>query len=109
MDSSCLALAMFQKQVVLVQITRIHRPGERYLDVETFIPLGHRTFLAPPVPQARIPSQDLLSIFPTTDIVSRPEPGMLVLSSQAFSEYLELSRMVQKKYERLFAMLSARR
>lgn len=101
-----IAVAMVQRQVVIVQAARTHTQFDLYLDVFTYIPFGNRTFLASSVPQARISPLDILTIFPGSDVIGRPERGMLELPPQAFKEFMELSAMTQKRYETLFSAWS---
>lgn len=75
------------------------------MDVHTFTPLGNCIFLPSPVPQARISSSDILSIFPSSDKINFAG-GMLELPPKAYSEFIELSSRMQEKYERLFSALS---
>ncbi|KAI0794000.1 hypothetical protein C8Q74DRAFT_1314923 [Fomes fomentarius] len=97
-----LAVAVVQRQVMVVQATRTHSQRERWVDVYTYAPFGERVFLASPVPQARISSRDILTIFPTDDAPRQPVSGMLELAPQAFTEYMELSSRTQKRHEQLF-------
>lgn len=69
------------------------------------MPFGSSLFLPTPVPQARIPSADVLAVFPTADKISAESHavgGMLEISPKAYEEFIELSSRMQKKYERLF-------
>jgi len=109
MEQGCLAVAMVQRQVTVIQASRSHNLREAWLDVHTFMPFGSNVFLPSPVPQARISASDILTIFPTSDKVnceSAPMGGMLELSTQAYEEFIELSSRMQKKYERLFNVWS---
>ena len=127
MEQGCVAVAMVQRQVMVVRsahsldraiapaangfvlpASRSQKQREHWLDVHTFTPLGNRVFLPSPVPQARISSSDILSIFPTSDKISFAS-GMLELPPQAYSEYIELSSRMQEKYERLFAAMAETR
>lgn len=76
--------------------------------MHTYTPLGNRVFLASAVPQARISSTDILSIFPASDNVGAAG-GMLELPPKAYSEFVELSSRMQAKYERLFCALAESR
>ena len=73
--------------------------------MHTFTPLGNRVFLPSAVPQARISSSDILSIFPVSDHVSF-SGGLLELPPKAHSEFVELSSRMQEKYERLFSSIT---
>ncbi|TFK51732.1 hypothetical protein OE88DRAFT_1609316, partial [Heliocybe sulcata] len=102
MDKGTLAVAVVQRQVMIVEATRTHAIRDQWLDVHTYAPFGDRLFLASSVPQARISSRDVLTIFPSTDIFRIPVNGMLELPPQAFSEYLELSARCFTRYENLW-------
>ncbi|KAI0705176.1 hypothetical protein BC835DRAFT_1314764 [Cytidiella melzeri] len=109
MEHGCLAVAIVQRQVMVVQASRSHSSRESQLDVHTFIPFGSNVFLSSPVPEARISSSDILTIFPTSDRISCDSAGMgeiLELSPRAYREFIELSSRMQKKYERLFDVWS---
>ncbi|KAI0334505.1 hypothetical protein GY45DRAFT_1318059 [Cubamyces sp. BRFM 1775] len=97
-----LAIAVVQRQVMLVQAARTHSQRERWVDVYTYTPFGERVFLASDVPLARIAARDILTIFPEDDAVRVPTAGMLELPAKAFCEYMELSSRTQKRYEQLF-------
>ncbi|KAI0731283.1 hypothetical protein C8Q76DRAFT_587633, partial [Earliella scabrosa] len=97
-----LAVAIVQRQVMIVQAARTHSQRERWVDVYTYTPFGERVFLASPVPQARIASRDVLAILPTGDAPREPTVGMLELPPNAFTEYMELSSRTQKRHEQLF-------
>ncbi|TFY76501.1 hypothetical protein EWM64_g7509, partial [Hericium alpestre] len=84
------AVALVQRQVMVVQAVRPHDQGDRYLDVYTFTPFGERVFLASNAPCARIASHDLLTIFPDADIFSMPAHDVLELPPKAFGEFNEL-------------------
>ncbi|KAF8269831.1 hypothetical protein EI94DRAFT_1798823 [Lactarius quietus] len=60
------AVALVQRQVMVVQASRPHDECERYLDVYTFTPSSERMFLVSDAPCARIDSNDLLTVFDTT-------------------------------------------
>jgi hypothetical protein len=69
------------------------------LDVYTYKPFAEGVFLASEVPQARIASKDLLTIFPATDAIQLLASGMLELPPQAYSECVRfdcLSRVEQE-------------
>ncbi|EGN96566.1 hypothetical protein SERLA73DRAFT_93061 [Serpula lacrymans var. lacrymans S7.3] len=104
MNHGTVAIAVVHRQVVLIQAARSHNRRDRWLDVYTYNLFGDGVFLASDVPQARIASSDLLTIFPfrttTTD--------MIELSPRAFQEYLELSSKYQKSYENLWQGRKAR-
>ena len=91
----------------MVSATRTYTQKDVWVDVNTYVHFGHRTFLASDVPQARISPSDILTIFPTSDIIRRPTKGMLELPAQAFAEFLELSARTQRKYEKLFSIWAA--
>ena len=89
--------------------SRSHSSRETWLDVHTFIPFGSNVFLPSPVPQARISTSDVLTIFTTSDKLTMETPfgsEMLEVTPQAYQEFLELSSRTQKKYERLFDVWS---
>ncbi|KAI8974562.1 hypothetical protein BD414DRAFT_468123 [Trametes punicea] len=102
------AIAVVQRQVMLVQSVRNHSQRERWVDVYTYTPFGERVFLASDVPQARICATDVLTIFPDDENVHEPTAGMLELPTQAFYEFMELSSRTQKRHEQLFDAWSAR-
>ena len=79
---------------------------DNLLHVHTFVPFGQRTFLLSSVPQARIPPRDLLTIFCASDITAIDSQGAVDLSSKAYAEFVELGRMMQEKYERMFSVWS---
>ncbi|RDX48260.1 hypothetical protein OH76DRAFT_1309398, partial [Lentinus brumalis] len=97
-----LAVAVVQRQVMIVQASRTHSQREQWVDVYTYTPFGERVFLASPIPQARISSRDILTIFPTEESACQPTTGMLELPPKAFSEYVELSSRTQQRHEQLF-------
>ena len=82
---------------------RTHSQRERWVDVYTYTTFGERVFLASPVPQARISSRDILTIFPADDAPRQPTTGMLELPPKAFFEYIELSSRTQQRHEQLFS------
>ena len=88
--------------------SRSHKRNDAWIDVHTFMPLGNRVFLPSAVPEARICSSDILSIFPATDRID-VEGGMLELPPKAYSEFVELSSRMQEKYELLFSSMSQSR
>ncbi|KAI9066951.1 hypothetical protein FKP32DRAFT_1644832 [Trametes sanguinea] len=108
LKNGSLAIAVVQRQVMLVQAARSHNQRERWVDVYTYTPFGDRVFLASNVPQARIASRDILTIFPEEDGVREPTAGMLELPPQAFYEFMELSSRTQKRYEQLFSAWSSK-
>jgi len=105
MEKGCVAVAMVQRQVMVVHASRSHRNGDAWIDVHTFTPLGNRVFLPSAVPEARIASADILSIFPAADQVG-VAGGVLELPPKAYSEFVELSSHMQEKYERLFSTMA---
>ncbi len=129
MKSGSLAVAMVQRRVMVVQGTRSymplllpsthvplsflksvshpHKQGELWVDVDTFTPFGDRVFLPSACPQARILSSDILAVFPSSD-KANTSSDMLELQPKAFSEFLELSSRMQKKYEKMFSMWSVK-
>ncbi|EIN06135.1 hypothetical protein PUNSTDRAFT_73119 [Punctularia strigosozonata HHB-11173 SS5] len=109
MEYGSFAVASVQRQIMLVQSARSHNMGDRHLDVYTYKPFAEGVFLASEVPQARIASKDLLTIFPPTDAFQQLASGMLELPPQAYSEYMELSSRGQQRAETLYAALMARR
>ncbi|KAI0825848.1 hypothetical protein BC629DRAFT_1276634 [Irpex lacteus] len=109
MEHGCLAVAMVQRQVMIVQASRSHNSREAWLDVHTFMPFGSNVFLPSPVPQARISSSDILTIFPSSDKLAHESAfgnDVLEISPRAYEEFVELSSRMQKKYERLFDVWS---
>ncbi|KIM68010.1 hypothetical protein SCLCIDRAFT_1209392 [Scleroderma citrinum Foug A] len=98
MNHGTVAVALVQRQVMIIQATQTHSRRDRWLDVYTYVPFGDRLFLASAVPQARIASSDLLVTFPfrtpTTDMIELPE--------YAYREFLELSARHQLKYENMW-------
>ncbi|KAG6865712.1 hypothetical protein C0991_012528 [Blastosporella zonata] len=97
-----IAVAIVQRQIMVVQATRSHALRDRYIDVHTYTLFGDRVFLSSTVPNARIAPSDILTIFPPTDEAYVPEEGMLELPQQAFSEFTELSSRYQKRCESLW-------
>ncbi|EKM50444.1 uncharacterized protein PHACADRAFT_104496 [Phanerochaete carnosa HHB-10118-sp] len=106
MEKGCIAVAMVQRKVTVVHASRSHKRGDAWIDVHTFTPLGNRVFLPSTVPEARISSLDILSIFPTADKIG-VSGGMLELPPKAYSEFIELSSRMQEKYEQLFSTMAA--
>ncbi|KDQ61578.1 hypothetical protein JAAARDRAFT_31034 [Jaapia argillacea MUCL 33604] len=103
MNQGSFAVAIVQRKVMIVQATRTHGPQDRWLDVNTYIPFGERIFLPSNVPQARISSSDILTIFPSSDVFDMPAAGeMLEVPPKAFAEFIELSSRNQKRYENLW-------
>ncbi|KZT09954.1 uncharacterized protein LAESUDRAFT_722112 [Laetiporus sulphureus 93-53] len=102
LDCGSIAVAIVQRQVTVVQSIRQHGLRERWVDVLTFRPLGERIFLVSDVPSARIPTTAILTIYPSEDDPRAPTKGILELPPKAFSEYLELSGRMQKKYEDMY-------
>ncbi|KAG6331697.1 hypothetical protein ID866_7393 [Astraeus odoratus] len=105
MDQGTVAIALVQRQVMIIQATQSRTRADRWLDVYTYVPFGDRVFLASPVPQARIASSDLLVLFPfrtpTTDMIELPE--------QAYQKFLELSAKHRLKYENMWRGWKAKR
>ncbi|CAL1714988.1 unnamed protein product [Somion occarium] len=89
LEDGCLAVAMVQRQVVLVQAARSHTRRDSLLDVHIFIPFGPRSFLISP------------------DLMAKPTQGLVELSTKAYAEFVELSGMMQRKYEKIFSLWSA--
>jgi len=89
MKNGSLAVAIVHRQVVVVKAVRSHTKRDRLLDVCTFTPMGDRLFIASDFPNARIPSSDILTIFPFeyTPATSASPPS-IVLPSSASSETL---------------------
>ncbi|KAG2352030.1 hypothetical protein BDR07DRAFT_1327406 [Suillus spraguei] len=101
MNRGTVAIAVVQHQVMIIQIvqgTYSHHRRDQWLDVYTYTPFGDHLFLASSVPQARIASSDLLTVFPfrttTTDMIELP--------AQAYQEFLQLKAKHQKKQENLW-------
>jgi len=107
MKNGTLAVAVVQRQVMVVQAIRSHARRDRYLDVHTYAPFGDRIFLASPVPKARISPSDILTIFPSSDVTRVPAQGMLELPKQAFFEFKELSSRHQERCESLWRTWTA--
>ncbi|KAL4063169.1 hypothetical protein V8B97DRAFT_1955840 [Scleroderma yunnanense] len=105
MNQGTVAIALVQRQVMIIQATQSHTHSDRWLDVYTYVPFGDRLFLASAVPQARIASADLLGVFPfrtpTTDMIELPE--------YAYQEFLELSAKHQLRYENMWRRWKAKR
>ncbi|GBE86469.1 hypothetical protein BKA93DRAFT_623815 [Sparassis latifolia] len=98
-----LAVAIVQRQIMVVQAAHSHSSRDRWVDVNTFIPFGERVFLASSVPQARIPSSDILTIFPRDDCIPRVSTkGILELSHEAFLQFIDFSARRQQRYDELF-------
>ncbi|KAF9221381.1 hypothetical protein BS17DRAFT_711401 [Gyrodon lividus] len=104
MNHGTVAIAVVQRQVMIIQAARSHNRRGRWLDVYTYVPFGERLFLASPVPRARIASSDLLVIFP----FRTPTSDMIELPAQAYQEYLELSARYQLKHENMWRRWKAR-
>lgn len=83
--------------------TRSHALRDRYLDVHTYTPFGERVFLASVVPNARIAPNDILTIFPASDVTHILAQGMLEIPQQAFREFEELRSRHQKRCENLWS------
>ncbi|KAI6044250.1 hypothetical protein EDC04DRAFT_2561592 [Pisolithus marmoratus] len=105
MNHGTVAVALVQRQVMIIQACRSHARHDRWLDVHTYVPFGDRLFLASPVPYARIASSDLLAIFP----LRTPTTDMIELSEQGYQEFLGLSTKHQLKYENMWRRSKARR
>ena len=75
-------------------------------EVNTFTPFGDRLFLPSSFPEARIASSDILAVLPAP---VAEQGGVLELQPKAFTKFVELSAKMQKKYEKLFDVWSARR
>ena len=88
--------------ILLLLAARSHSRRDRWIDVYTFTPFGERVFLATSVPNARIASSDILTIFPSTDAFHTPAQGMLELPKKAYSEFLEINSRNQQRYENLW-------
>lgn len=108
MKNGSLAVAIVHKQVVVVKgearpicscssetdplylpAVRSHTKRDRLLDVCTFTPIGDRLFIASDFPNARIPSSDILTIFPFEYTPSASaKPQSISLTSSASSETL---------------------
>jgi hypothetical protein len=87
---------------------RSHNQRDRWLDVYTYAPFGDRVFLATDSPHARISSSDVLTIFPTSDVVRTLDAGMLELPYQAFSEFNELNARNLSRKESLWSSCAAK-
>ena len=94
--------------MIVLQSSALESQSRRdnLLHVHTFVPFGQRTFLLSSVPQARIPPRDLLTIFCASDITAIDSQGAVDLSAKAYTEFVELGRMMQEKYERIFSVWS---
>ncbi|KAK7687936.1 hypothetical protein QCA50_009155 [Cerrena zonata] len=106
MDDGCFAVAMVQRQVMLVKAINLYSRRDDLLHVHMFVPFGQRTFLLSPVPQARISPRDLLTIFCANDIIAIDAQGAVDLSAKAYAEFVELGKMMQEKYEKMFSAWS---
>jgi len=89
MKNGSLAVAIVHRQVVVVKAVRSHTKRDRLLDVCTFTPIGDRLFIASDFPNARIPSSDILTIFPFEYTPSASAtPQSISLNDSATSETL---------------------
>jgi len=88
MKHGSLAVAIVHRQVVVVKAVRSHTKRDRFLDVCTFSPIGDRLFIASDFPNARIPTSDILTIFPFGYTPSSATPQPITLTSSASSETL---------------------
>jgi len=90
MKHGSLAVAIVHRQVVVVKAVRSHTKRDRFLDVCTFTPIGNSLFIASDFPNARIPSSDILTIFPFeyTPSPASATQQSITLTSSASSETL---------------------
>ncbi|THH15618.1 hypothetical protein EW146_g4886 [Bondarzewia mesenterica] len=102
------AVALVQRQVMVVQAIHPHDHRDRFLDVYCFTPFNERVFTTSAVPCARIASADLLTIFPSTDVFNMPAQDILELPPQAYGEFNELCARNAKKCESLWAACKAK-
>lgn len=102
------AVALVQRQVMVVQAAHTYDHGDGFLEVYTFAPFHDRVFTATAAPCARIAPGDLLTIFPDTDVFSMPARDILELPPQAFGEYHELRTRYVKRSEKLWAACKAK-
>ncbi len=130
MRPGCVAVALVQRQVMVVQSTSPARlpepaprltltcvavaptydPSEPWLDVHTYSPLGDRVFMpSAPCPYARIAPRDVLAVLPLFSLCDRPTAGVLVLPDVAWDQFLKLSAQTQKKHEKMFAAWASKR
>ncbi|KAH9940946.1 uncharacterized protein BXZ73DRAFT_88613 [Epithele typhae] len=120
LEHGSLAVAVVQRQVMIVEAAHAHGARDAWVDVYTYTPLGARVFLASPVPQARIAARDVLAVLPAEDAGAARRgggggggdsggagAGMLELPPHAFSEYLELSTRAASRHEQLFRAAAA--
>ena len=122
MYNGTLAVAVVQHHIMVVQgehshpldvlltqccspAARSHSRCERWFDVHTFTPFGERVFFVSDVPHARIPSADILAIFPYHTPTTSTD--MIELPGQAWNEFLELSAKNQNKCESMWRGWSA--
>ncbi|KAI0313532.1 hypothetical protein OF83DRAFT_1065353 [Amylostereum chailletii] len=96
------AVAIVNRQVVVVQAVRPHDHKDRYVDVYTFAPLSRGVFLAAAAPCARIPSKDILTIFPSADIFLMPARDVLELPASAYEEFRDLSARMKRRPDNLW-------
>ncbi|KAH9967289.1 hypothetical protein BC827DRAFT_1123491 [Russula dissimulans] len=101
------AVAIVQRRVMVVQSSRPHDKGERYLDVYTFTPssdTGRRTFLVSDAPCARISSDDLLTVFDDEDDGLTIPHDVLELPQKAYDEFNVLSsRKSNRRFDAVWA------
>ena len=148
MKNGSLAVAIVHRQVVVVKgpcsqlqillpfsrltpscltAVRSHTKRDRLLDVCTFTPIGDRLFIASDFPNARIPTSDILTIFPfdytsststaprsitsassetlIEEAIHTPESitvEMLELPSGAFAEFQQLCSRSQELCDKLW-------
>ena len=91
---------------IISPAARSHSRSEPWLEVCTFTPFGDCLFLPSLCPQARIAPSDILAILPAP---IAEQGGVLELQPKAFTKFVELNAKMQKKYEKLFDVWSARR
>ncbi|VDB88663.1 unnamed protein product [Peniophora sp. CBMAI 1063] len=94
------AVAIVNRQVVLVTAAHPHDQRDRYLDVYTYTSAGRGVFLATQAPCARIAAKDLLVVFPDEDAYFMPARDVLELPMQAYHEYVYLRERLVAQAQR---------
>ncbi|KAF9786402.1 hypothetical protein BJ322DRAFT_1005593 [Thelephora terrestris] len=110
MKNGSLAVAIVHRQVVVVKAVRSHTKRDRFFDVCTFTPIGDSLFIASDFPNARIPSSDILTVFPFeyTPSASATQQSisitveMLELPPIAFAEFQQLCSRNQEQCDKLW-------
>jgi len=109
LEAGMLAVAIVQQQVVVVQATRHHAARDSYVEVITFRHFANRTFVAES-PACRISSRDLVAVFSRSDVAGARmyERGMLELPAEAFTEFVEISTINQRRMDKRWAQVPKR-